>query len=30
MTVNTNNAAPSQKAPTATTTNSGTEGNTLS
>lgn len=30
MTVNTNNAAPSQKAPTSTTTNSGTEGNTLS
>lgn len=30
MTVNTNNAAPAQKAPTATTTNSGTEGNTLS
>lgn len=30
MTVNTNNAAPTQKAPTATTTNSGTEGNTLS
>lgn len=30
MTINTNNAAPSQKAPTATTTNSGTEGNTLS
>ena len=30
MTVNTNNAAPNQKAPTATTTNSGTEGNTLS
>ena len=30
MTVNTNNAEPSQKAPTATTTNSGTEGNTLS
>lgn len=30
MTVNTNNAAPSQKAPTVTTTNSGTEGNTLS
>ena len=30
MTVNTNNVAPSQKAPTATTTNSGTEGNTLS
>lgn len=30
MTVNTNNAAPSQKAPTATTNNSGTEGNTLS
>ena len=30
MTVNTNNAALSQKAPTATTTNSGTEGNTLS
>lgn len=30
MTVNINNAAPSQKAPTATTTNSGTEGNTLS
>ena len=30
MTVNTNNAAPSQKAPTAATTNSGTEGNTLS
>ena len=30
MTVNANNAAPSQKAPTATTTNSGTEGNTLS
>lgn len=30
MTVNTNNAAPTQKPPTATTTNSGTEGNTLS
>ena len=30
MTVNTNNAEPSQKAPTATTTNSGTEGNILS
>lgn len=30
MIVNTNNAAPAQKAPTATTTNSGTEGNTLS
>ena len=29
MTVNTNNAAPTPKAPTSTTSNSGTEGNTL-
>lgn len=29
MTVNTNNAAPTPKAPTSTTTNSGTEGNTI-